>query len=97
MLQAVFYNAGEVLSDDLKLTSDNPGLIILKMEGQKLSGITVADPNRELSKMHFSVSMKIEKEGKNFKAAWNEKEKVTNIVIDLPKDNYAGDSVTIEF
>ena len=57
--------------------------------------ITVSDPNRELGKMHLSVSFKIEKEGDHYKAVWNEKDRVTELTIELPQDNYAGKSVTI--
>lgn len=95
--QLVFYKAGEIqVSEKLKLKSENPGIIMLKMTGEKIAEISVSDPNRELGKFHLSVSAKVEKEGNNFKAVWNEKEKVSEITIDLPQGNYAGSSVSIE-
>ncbi len=57
--QLVFYKAGLIqISDELTLVSDNPGIIMLKMEGEKISEISVSDPNRDLGKFHFSVSEK---------------------------------------
>ena len=98
MCQAVFYKAGEVqITDRIKLKCDCPGMVMLKAEGESISQITVSDPNRELGKIHLSISSKIEKSGDNFKAVWNEKEKATEIAIELPQDNYAGQSVTIYF
>ena len=97
MCQAVFYQAGEVqVTDKIKLGSQTPGIVILKAEGEGISEITVSDPNRELGKMLLSVSAKIEKVVENYTAVWNEKEKLTNITIDLPKGHYAGSSVTIK-
>lgn len=97
MCQAVFYKNGEIqITDDIKLRCETPGIIILQALEQNGAKITVSDPNRELGKMLFSLSVKIETEGDNFKAVWNEKEKVSEITIDLPLGHYAGSSVTIE-
>ena len=96
MCQAVFYKAGEVqVTDKIKLKCDCPGIVLLKAEGENITQISVSDPNRELDKIHLSISSKIEKAGENFKTVWNEKEGVTEFAIDLPQDNYAGQSVTI--
>ena len=96
MCQAVFYKAGEVqITDRIKLKCDCPGIVLVRAEGENITQISVSDPNRELGKIHLSISARIEKTGDNFKAVWNEKEKVTEIAIDLPQDNYAGQSVTI--
>ncbi|NQU54889.1 MAG: chondroitin lyase, partial [Bacteroidetes bacterium] len=97
MCQAVFYKAGEVqIIDNLKLRCETPGIVILHAQAQDGMKITVSDPNRELGKMMLSISANIEKEGDNFTAVWNEKEKVSEITIDLPQGHYAGSSVTIE-
>lgn len=97
MCEAVFYKPGEVqVTDEIVLRAETPGIIILKAKGEENAQITVADPNRELGKMILSLSIKIEKDGGNFKAIWNEKKKVSEITIDLPQGNYAGSSVTIE-
>ena len=94
--QAVFYKAGEIqISPDLKLTCDSPGMVMIKTDGDKIIEISVADPNRELGKIHFSVSSRIEKCGDNFQAVWNEEERVSDIAVELPRGVYAGESVTI--
>ena len=96
MCQAVFYKAGEVqVTDRINLKCHSPGIVLLKAEGNKITQISVSDPNRELGQIHLSISTKIEKTGDNFEAVWNEKEEVTEIAIELPRDNYAGQSVTI--
>jgi len=95
--QVVFYKAGEIqVSENLKLVCDNPGIVMLKMEGEKISEISVSDPNRELSKFHLSVTAKIISHGEDFVSVWNEMEGLSEISIDLPQGNYAGQSVTIK-
>src|SRR5690606_1317922 len=97
MLQAVFYKGGEVsLNGNLKLEAHNPGIIMVKFQNGYVSEVTVADPNRELSKFNFSISTKIENNGENFSSLWNETEGVSHISIALPQDNYAGSSITIK-
>jgi len=97
MCQAIFYKAGEVqIIKDLLLQCETPGIIILQAIGQNGAKITVSDPGRELGKMHFSISAKIDKEGDNYKAVWNEKKGISEITIDLPQGNYAGESVTVK-
>ena len=68
---------------------------MLKMNSGHISEISVADPNRELGRFHLSVSTKIEKSGPYFYTSWNENNGLTDVTIELPKENHAGDSVTI--
>lgn len=97
MCQVVFYKAGEIkIADDFRLVCDNPGIVMLKMNGDKVEKISVADPNRELKQFHLSVSEKIETRGEYLNAVWDEKAKLTHITILLPQGNYAGDSVIIK-
>ena len=97
MVQAVFYKSGELqVSDGIILSSDNPGIVLLKFDGQTVEEITVSDPNRELGKFHISISSRVEQEGDTFDAVWNEKEKMSEISIDLPQGVYAGKSTTLD-
>lgn len=97
MCQAVFYKAGEVkITEELTLRSATPGIVILKANPEQGLKVTVSDPNRELGKMYLSISTRIEKEGKNFRAVWNNEKKITEVSIELPKGHYAGSSTTIE-
>lgn len=94
--EAVFYKAGEIqIAEGLKLTTDNPGIVLIKMKDGKPSEISVEDPNRELQKFHLAVSAKITATGNQFKTIWNDNEKLTEFEIDLPAGNYAGKSITI--
>lgn len=95
--QVVFYKSGDIqISEKSKIISYNPGIVMLKVEDEKLVEISVSDPNRELLKFYLSVSSKIVAHGENFVSVWNETEGVSEISIDLPQGNYAGQSVTIK-
>lgn len=97
MCQAVFYKAGELaITNNLKLSCASPGIVLLNYQNNGKLTITVSDPNRELGKMLLSISVKIEKEGDNCKAIWNEKKELSEITIDLPSGQFAGSSVTID-
>jgi len=96
IFQAVFYKTGEIqVTEKLKLACDNPGIVMLKMAGDKVSEISVADPNRELGKFHLSISGRFDKNAGNVNSLWDERKGVTKIAIDLPQAEYAGRSVTI--
>ncbi len=97
IVQAVFYEDGEVqIAKDLKLISDNQGVIMIKTNGDDITEMSVADPSRKLRKMHFSLSTKKEQIGNNFNMIWNERTNMTDVTIDLPDGDYTGSSVTIK-
>ncbi len=97
IFQIVFYKAGEIaLSDNLTLVSDSPGIMMLKTDGENITSISVSDPNRELRKMHISISDRIEKKGENFITTWNSEQKVSEITIHLPHGVDAGKTVPID-
>ncbi len=97
MCQVVFYKAGEIeVADGFKLVSDNPGIVMLKMDGNKVTKISVTDPNRELDNYHLSISEKIENSGQYLDAVWDAQNKQTHITIRLPQKNYRGASVSIK-
>ena len=57
MVQAIFYQAGEVdTSEGMKLSLDSPGAVMLKISEGKVKEITVADPSRSLSRLHIQIS-----------------------------------------
>lgn len=96
IFQAVFYKGGEMkVTESLTLSSDNPGIVMLKMNDGRISKISVSDPNRELTRFNLSVSLRIDKGRENFNTVWNETTGMTHISINLPEDNYTGSSVTI--
>ena len=98
MCQAVFYQAGEVrLPGGLQLQSATPGIVLLQQSDTGKFRLTVADPNRELGKMMLSISTEVAGEGPTYRAFWNEREKFSSIIIELPDGQDAGSSRTIEF
>ena len=57
VVQAVFYQAGELtVSEDLKISSDSQGAVILKCPDGVLKEITAADPSRMLGSLHLNIS-----------------------------------------
>ena len=97
LCQIVFYKAGAVqVSENLNVSSDTPGIIMLKIDGETIKEISVADPNRELGKIHISVSSPLNAMGEGYRAVWNENRKISEIVIDLPQGVDAGKTVTMQ-
>lgn len=97
LYQAVFYKAGEIqLSENLKLISDSPGIVMLKTDREKITEISVADPNRELIKMHLSISSKFESTDENLNLNWVEEKGMSEISINLPQGNYTGSSISVK-
>ena len=95
--QIIFYSSGEIkVSENLKISIDSPGTVMVKMEGSTVKQISVADPSRKLGKIHVSITGRIEKNGTNFTSLWNKEKGLSDIAIDLPQTVYAGKSVTIE-
>ena len=57
MVQIVFYEAGELkIHQNLTVSRDSPGLIILKLKDGLVKKLTVSDPTRKLGKMHIDIS-----------------------------------------
>jgi chondroitin AC lyase len=99
IVQIVFYQAGKVLiAEDMKLSVDSPGIVMLKMDGGQVQEITVADPSRKLSRLHMCISGEINSDRlDNLNSEYNSERKISNLTIDLPAGVYAGQSVNIEF
>lgn len=96
--QGVFYKGGEIqLPGNMKISVAQPGAVMVKMQQGKVSEISVSDPGRKALKFYLTISSKIETTGEGFTALWDEAGGLTHIVIDLPQDNYAGDSKSIIF
>jgi chondroitin AC lyase len=96
--QAVFYGAGELdLGDGLLLFMDGPGQILLNHKGNSIQKITVADPSRNLARMHFRVNVPVKATEEGITALWNQQNGYSEITVDLPREVYAGKSVVIEF
>ena len=95
--QIVFYKAGELqLEEMMYLTSESPGIYMIKTDGNKPIEITVSDPNRELSKLHFSLTSQLNVKCDGVESNWDADKKQTELIVNLPKDAYAGKSVVIK-
>lgn len=95
--QIAFYKAGEVeIARGASVRMDSQGMAMLKMNGNRIAELTVSDPSRMLTRMTITVPGIYNSGGDNFNAFPNRKENNTMILIDIPKDVYAGKSVTIE-
>ncbi len=95
--QLIFYKAGQIeLGNEMMITCDSPGMIMLQMKNNKINKVSVSDPNRELGKIHFSIASKIETHAEGIQLSWNESTKMSDVSISLPQGVYAGKSVTIK-
>ncbi|GAB3167521.1 polysaccharide lyase 8 family protein [Telluribacter humicola] len=92
--QLAFYKAGSVEIDkDVQIRLDSPGMAMLKIEGGRLSELTLADPSRKLSRMLLSVSGVYNVQGEHFRTLVDEKQNSTLFIVDLPQGVYLGKSV----
>jgi chondroitin AC lyase len=95
--QAAFYQAGEVaITPDLKVSLESQGMVMLKMQENRITQLTVADPSRKLSKALLNVSGIYEAQGNNFVAYPKPDQNTTTLIVDLPQGVYAGKSVVID-
>lgn len=95
ILQIVCYAADEISLGDLTLKMDSPGIIMVKGTKGNIREISVADPSRKLSKMHFRINKNIDSMPDDCITYRDDKENMTGISINLPQGQYAGQSVTI--
>ncbi|NQU53039.1 MAG: chondroitin lyase [Bacteroidetes bacterium] len=95
--QIAFYKAGEVeITKDLKVRVDSQGMAMLKMNGNRIEELILADPSRKLGRMGITVSGIYHASGDNFVAFPETDKNQTFFVVDLPQDVYAGKSVSIK-
>ena len=96
MTQAVFYVPGKVsLGDGITLTTDSPCIVMVTMNGKKVSKIAIAEPTHKLSSLKLTVNTKIEGSGNNWSVAEQGK-KESVIKVQLPTAGYAGQTVVME-
>lgn len=97
LYQLVFYQSAELdLGDGVKIIMDSPGQVMLQMQDKAIKKITVADPARNLGRMHFRINVPVNHTQEGFTAAWSQEKGYSEIAVDLPKEVYAGKSVTVD-
>jgi chondroitin AC lyase len=95
--QIVFYKPGKMkITESVDISIDSPGLVMVNSDKKLIKNITVADPSRNLNSIHLKVNSCIIGQGKDFVAVWNEANGFTDITIDLPKGENAGQSISIK-
>ncbi|WP_162339615.1 polysaccharide lyase family 8 super-sandwich domain-containing protein [Cyclobacterium salsum] len=95
--QAVFYEAGTLsLTDGAEVTVEQPGIVLIKNDGNSIQSLTVADPGRSNSEFKISLPGKYKPRSKAVKATWNRSTNTSLITLQLPDGVYAGQSVTVE-
>jgi chondroitin AC lyase len=95
--QLAFYRAGETeISEGLKMRMDSQGMTMLKMRGDRIETLSVADPSRKLSRILITVSGIYQAGGDDFVALPDQDRNQTYFVIDLPQGVYLGKSVTLD-
>ena len=96
IFQIVFYSAGEVqILDNLKVRMDSPGIAMLKVQGDKVKELTVADPSRRLGRMTVTLTGNYDAAGDHFSTLRHASQDSTMIIVDLPQGVYAGKSVDV--
>ena len=98
MVQAAFYQAAALkVSPTFSLKIDSQGMAMVKMDGNRIKAISVADPSRQLSRISITVSgiYAVKKEG--LICLPNNQLQQTILLIDLPQGVYAGKSVNVQF
>ncbi|MFI5130625.1 MAG: polysaccharide lyase family 8 super-sandwich domain-containing protein [Chitinophagales bacterium] len=93
----VFYKPGTIeIEKNMRLTAENPCIVMIKSNGSRIEKIVVSDPTQKLVSLQLNTTARFESSGMNWKSIW-EKEKNTSVIhVDLPKEGNAGKSVIIE-
>lgn len=95
--QAVFYEAGTLsLTDGAEVAVEQPGIVLIKSDGNSIQSLTVADPGRSSSEFKISLPGKYKPTSKAVKATWNRSTNTSLITMQLPDGVYAGQSLTVE-
>ncbi len=97
IIQLAFYKAAELeIKKGQTVKMDSQGMAMLKMEGDIIKELTVADPSRALKRIVITVSNIYNLKAEGIKCIPDEKNKNTMIIIDLPSGAFTGKSVSFK-
>jgi chondroitin AC lyase len=97
IVQLAFYKSGEVeINKGQTVKMDSQGMAMLKMDGNKVKEITVADPSRELSRILITLPNIYKTKEAGITCYPDEKNNKTMIIIELPQGAYLGKSVSFK-
>ena len=97
IVQLAFYRGGEIfIARGKKIEVDSQGMIMLKLNGDRITELSVADPSRTLNRLSINLPgiYKINKTGVS--CFPDIKQNKTRLLVDLPQNSYAGSSVTLK-
>lgn len=95
--QVVFYQAGKIrLSDRLTLRADSPCLVMVKTNKKGLTQMAVSDPSRKLKTLRLAISGRFEGAGDNWQASWDKGSKSSTVLVQLPQEGLAGQSLVLD-
>ena len=98
LYQLAFYKAGSIeISNGSTFSMDSQGIAMLKMQGNRVEKLTIADPSRKLNRILITVSGIYKTKGDHFFTIPNNAQNTTLIIVDLPQGVYAGKSVVVSF
>ena len=61
VIQAIFYQAGTIVAEELKITVDNPCALMLRKKGEEIVDIHLSDPSHQLNNLSVAVEYKNKK------------------------------------
>ena len=97
IIQLAFYKSGEVeIEKGQTVKMDSQGMAMLKMDGNKVKEITVADPSRELSRILITLPFIYKTSAAGIACLPDLKNNKTMLIIDLPQGVYLGKSVSFK-
>ena len=98
VIQIVFYKKGSIALDhDLKVSVEEPCILMLKMDNDTVQRISVADPTTKLTSIQIAINHKITSQDKNIAIRWDSIIKSSIVTFDFPQAGMAGSTVTASF
>lgn len=96
MCQIIFYQAGVIaINDELSIRMKSPGMVLAKIEGNKVSSLTVSDPSRKLKSLEIGLTGTYKGKEELFTLHAQPDQNSTMVQIDLPEGVYASKSVEV--
>ena len=76
---------------------DGPGMVLIRMNGERIKELSVSDPSRKLDTITLTVSGIYNASGDGFHMAPDRRNDSSAIAVTLPEGVYAGKSVSFGF
>jgi chondroitin AC lyase len=94
--QFIFYERTRFQSDfGLRISVDQPCLLMLTVADGKIQNVVVADPSRASKSISFSINSQINGQNPDWDIRWNPISWQSNVKVSLPTGDRAGKSTTL--